>query len=365
MAQGLIAHRGLNPYAVGPSVLGAGPILHSVASVWRHAPAPYGPSFVTATRLVAAVFGTSITGEVLGLRLLELAGVVLLMVFLPRLARNLGAEPGVALWLGVLSPLAMFSFIASGHNDALMIGLLVAGLTLATEEKPVAALCLCALAMTVKFPAVAGVAFVGLGWLRSTSGRQRRRAAVLAVAVPVATVAGVTLASGLPWTWLGPDALRVPTELRVLPTPSVAVGTLAAHLLSLFGVAVSRGVTISVIDGVGAVAAAVALAWLALHVRRLDEVRLIAVALAVVVLVGPTVWPWYLLWGLVVLAATAAQRSKALAVAAALAMLVVGPSGSPLLLGPAYLVVVAGCLAGVVWLVRNRRWSAVALGSGA
>ena len=203
MAQGLIAHRGLNPYAVGPSVLGPGPVLDSVASVWRHAPAPYGPLFVTATRSVAAVFGTSITAEVLALRSLELAGVALLMVCLPRLARNLGADPGMALWLGVLSPLALFSFIASGHNDALMVGLLVAGLTLATEKRPTAALLLCALAMTVKVPAAAGVAFVGLGWLRSTKGRERRRAAAACVAVPVATVVGVTWATGLPWTWLG------------------------------------------------------------------------------------------------------------------------------------------------------------------
>jgi hypothetical protein len=362
MAQGLIAHSGLNPYAVGPSILGPGPILDSVASVWRHAPAPYGPLFVTATRVVAAVFGSSITAEVLALRVLEVAGVALIMVFLPRLARNLGAQPGVALWLGVLSPLAMFSFIASGHNDALMVGLLVAGLTLATEKRPIGALFLCALAMTVKFPAAAGVAFVGLGWLRSTSGRQRRKAAAFVLVVPVVTVVGVTLATGLPWTWLGPAALRVPTELRVLPTPSVAFGTLGAHLLALVGIGVRRGAVISVADGLCAIVAILAVLWLALHVRRFDEVRVIGVVLAVVVLAGPTVWPWYLLWSLVLLAATSAQRSKVVGVAAALAMLVVGPSGSPILRGNAYLVVVGACLIGVVWLVRDRRWATVALG---
>ncbi len=364
MAQGVIAHSGLNPYAVGPSVLGPGPLLASVASVWRHAPAPYGPFFVTATRLVAALFGTSITAEVLALRVLEVAGVALIMLCLPRLARNLGADPGVALWLGVLSPLALFSFIASGHNDALMVGLLVAGLTLASEGKPSAALFVCALAMTVKVPAAAGVVFVGLGWLRSTRGRERRRAAALVVAVPVVTVVTVTWATGLPWTWLGPRALRVPTELRVLPTPSVAFGTLLSHLLALVGVHLSRAASITVTDGLLATVAVVAVVWLALHVRRFDEVRLVSAALVVVVLAGPTVWPWYLLWGLVLLAATVSQRSKALAVAAAAAMLVVGPGGSPVLLGNAYLVVVGACLAGAVWLLRDRRWATVALGHG-
>jgi hypothetical protein len=117
-----------------------------------------------------------------------------------------------------------------------------------------------------------------------------------------------------------------------------------------------------VTDGLCATVAVVAVVWLALHVRRSDEVRLVGAALLVVVLAGPTVWPWYLLWGVALLAATSAQRSRVVAVAAALAMLVVGPAGSPVLLGNAYLVVTGACLAGVVWLLRGRRWTAVALG---
>ena len=122
VAQGLIAHHGLDPYTVGPDVLGPGHLLNSVASVWRSTPSPYGPLFVTISRGVAAVSGGSLIVQVIAYRLLELVGVVLCMVFLPRLARHLGTDPGVAVWLGVLSPLALFSFIASGHNDTLMIG---------------------------------------------------------------------------------------------------------------------------------------------------------------------------------------------------------------------------------------------------
>jgi hypothetical protein len=69
-----------------------------------------------------------------------------------------------------------------------------------------------------------------------------------------------------------------------------------------------------------------------------------------------------LLWGLSLLAATPAQRSKVVAVGVALAMLVVGPSGTPVLQGNAYLVVVGACVAGGIWLVRQRRWTAVMLG---
>ena len=96
---------------------------------------PTGPLFVLfSTRAVVSVSPSfDHVPRCLAFRILELVGVVLVMVFLPRLARHLGTDPGVALWLGALSPLAMFSFISSGHNDALLVGLLVAGVSLAVE----------------------------------------------------------------------------------------------------------------------------------------------------------------------------------------------------------------------------------------
>ena len=363
VAQGLIAHNGFNPYSVGPSVLGPGPVLESVASVWRHTPAPYGPLFVSVTRGTAALFGSSLVAEVLALRVLELFGVALLMWCLPRLARNLGADPGMALWLGVLSPLALFSFIASGHNDALMLGLLVAGLVLASENKPTGAILLFSLAATVKIPAAAAIAFVGMGWLRSTRGRERLWALARIVGVSAGTVLAVTWLSGLGWTWLGPSALRVPAELRVLPTPSVALGTLFSNLLSLLGLHAGRSPTITVTQVVFATSAVIAMVWLALQVRRLDEVQLLGCSLIVLVLASPAVWPWYLLWGLTLLAATRVQHSRLVAVGVAVAMLVVGPSGTPVLQGEAYLLVAGACAAGAVWLLRGRRWATVTLGS--
>ena len=51
----------------------------------------------------AAVAGGSLVSQILVFRPLELVGVVLLMVSLPPLARRLGNDPGLALWLGVLT----------------------------------------------------------------------------------------------------------------------------------------------------------------------------------------------------------------------------------------------------------------------
>ena len=362
MAQGLVAHGGHDPYTASASVLGPGPVLASVAEVWRHTPAPYGPLFVSSTRAVAALFGSSFTADILALRVLELAGVALVMVFVPRLARTMGADPGLALWLVVLSPLSLFSFIASGHNDALMLGLLVAGLALVAERRMTLGLCLCALAITVKIPAAGAVVFVGAGWLRSERGRERLWALARVVVVPVATVVAVTAASGLGFGWLGPSALRVPTDVRVLPTPSVAVGSLLGQVLSGVGVHVQRHAVVTVVQWVCVAASAVIVLWLLSKVRRPDDVRLLGVALAAFVLLSPTVWPWYLLWGLALLAAGAAQRARTLVVVGALAMLVVGPGGTPLLSGELFVPVVAVLVVAAWWLVRHRRWAAVALG---
>ena len=80
VGQGLIAHRGLNPYSVPPAALGNGPLLRSIASVWRHSPAPYGPLFVEMARAVTSVVRGSIVAEVLVMRAMEIAGMALIVV---------------------------------------------------------------------------------------------------------------------------------------------------------------------------------------------------------------------------------------------------------------------------------------------
>jgi alpha-1,6-mannosyltransferase len=107
--------------------------------------------------------------------------------------------------------------------------------------------------------------------------------------------------------------------------------------------------------------ALVATIWLLSRARTTDVVRLLGFALMVIVVAGPALWPWYLLWSLVPLAATSAQRSKALAVVAAVAMLAVRPNGSAVLTGDSYLVVLAGWAGLCAWLTRRRRWRGIVL----
>jgi alpha-1,6-mannosyltransferase len=271
----------------------------------------------------------------------------------------------MALWLGALSPLALFSFVASGHNDALMVGLLVAGVTVAVTGRMLPGLVLCALAATAKLPAAAAVVFLAVDRAGSETRGRRWRVLGEAVAVLAVVFVGVTVVCGDGWTWLGPTALHIPTELRVQSTPSVSLGVLFFHLLHPLGIPVTGSAVVTVTQDLVALATVVAIVWLLATVRRHEVVRSTALALILIVVGSPTVWPWYLMWGLVLLAATTAQRSNVLAVVAGLAMLVVGPSGHPLLGGSWYLVVSLGTLAGCGWLVRGRRWKEVVTGHAA
>jgi len=355
LAQGRLARSGLNPYVVAPAALGHGDLLSSVASVWRGTASPYGPLFVSVSHVGADLSGSSLVSGILVFRTLELAGVALMMVALPVLARGRGTDPGVALWLAVLSPLALFSFVSSGHNDALMVGLLLAGLAVGTSGRLRWGVALCALAATIKLPAAAGVVFLAADESTRVAVAARWRVIGESAAITAVVVVGVTVGAGLGWAWLGPTALHVPTELRVLITPLVSVGTFVHGVLHAAGLPVALHATVTVVQGIGAAAAVGGIVWMVLHTRGRDAVRLCGLSLVLFVVLSPTSWPWYLSWGVAVLAATSAQRSRALAATAGLAMLVVGAGGTPMLNGGAYWVTGPLVLAAGVWFVASGR----------
>jgi heme/copper-type cytochrome/quinol oxidase subunit 4 len=363
IAQGLLAHHGFNPYHVAPSALGHGPLLSSVASVWRNTASPYGPLFVMVSRATVTVAGSSLVSQILWFRGAELIGVAAIMVSLPRLSRRLGTDPGVALWLGALSPLALFSFIASGHNDALMVGLMVAGVTVAMEGRFSVGVALCAVAALIKVPAAVAIVFLAAVPLHAATGSAERWRVVLkTVLVTCVVIVGGTLVAGYGFTWLGPTALHVPTELRILATPAVSLGVLFHAIIHGIGVPVSQRAVVTATQYVCGVLVVAGVIWLLWNVHRLDVVRAIGLALVLFVVGSPTLWPWYLTWGITLLAATTAQRSKMLAAVAGLAMLVVGAGGTPMLNGVDYVVTAPLLLAGCAWFVWDRHWHTVVFG---
>ncbi|MCW2625881.1 MAG: hypothetical protein JWR48_2603 [Mycobacterium sp.] len=129
LAQSEISLQGLDPYRVGPAPgLGLGHVFTlSVPSLWRDTPAPYGPLFLWIGRGISALTGENIVEAVLFHRLVVLVGVGLIVWATPRLARRCGVAEVSALWLGPANPLLFMHLVAGIHNEALMLGLMLAG----------------------------------------------------------------------------------------------------------------------------------------------------------------------------------------------------------------------------------------------
>ncbi|HEV7653195.1 MAG TPA: polyprenol phosphomannose-dependent alpha 1,6 mannosyltransferase MptB [Mycobacteriales bacterium] len=335
-AQAQIAHAGLDPYSVGPVSL-PGPFLDEISGMWVDTPAPYGPLFLGLGRAVATVTGDRVVTTVFAMRLLAVAGVLLTAKYLPRLARAAGGDPRVAIWLGIANPLVLAHFIAGGHNDALMVGLVVAGLTIAieaTEERWVAlGVVLCSAAVLVKAPAAVAVAFLAWVWARQLTGRWVLvRASVRTGAVAAATIALLTGVTGLGFGWI--NQLNASGQVVAWTSIPTGIGMLVEVLRGIPNFVTYQDPVISAARLIGQVATAGILLWLWLKAGRIGWVRAAALALLVVVVLGPVVQPWYVLWGLTLLGATKLDRRVGLVAAGACFWLsmMIAPQGSNLFL---------------------------------
>jgi alpha-1,6-mannosyltransferase len=280
---------------------------------------------------------------VTALRLLSFAGVVLLAVWLPRLARTCGTEPSMAVWLGLLNPLVLLHVVSGGHNDGLMLGLLVAGLTLARQDRFAPALLLCLLAAAIKAPAALGAVYVGADWLRSCPDRRSRACTtVRAGAITAITATLLTAATGLGWGWLG--TLTTPARARSLLSPMTDIGLVAAKVAHRLGLASGDGWTVLLARVVGLALAAVICVAALTGRARWGSITGLGISLLAVVALGPVVQPWYVLWGTVPLAAAGPGGLRPLLVwmSAGLSLLVL-PNG-----GGANDLVTLGFLATVV-----------------
>ena len=358
-AQAQIAHAGLDPYSVGPVSL-PGPFLDEISGMWVDTPAPYGPLFLGLGRALATVTGDRVVTTVLAMRLLAVAGVLLTAKYLPRLARAAGGDPRIAVWLGIANPLVLVHLIAGGHNDALMIGLLVAGLTIAieaTEERWVAlGVVLCSSAVLVKAPAAVAVAFLAWVWARQLTGRMvLLRACVRTAVVALVTLAVITGATGLGFGWI--NQLNASGQVVAWTSIPTGIGMLIEVVRSVPNFVTYQDPVISALRLAGQAVTAVVLLWLWLRAGRIGWLRAAGLALLVVVFLGPVVQPWYVLWGLGLLACTRLDRRVVLVAAGGsfwLSMMI-APQGSNLFLevGPVIATSTAALVATLAVLGRS------------
>ena len=304
-AQGEMMSHHISPYQYGPSVLGAGSLFTKhVDPLWLNTPSPYGPLFLQMTGVVTSLSGHNLLVDLVLLKLLALAGVILIAVALPSLARSMGRDPAKAFGLAVLNPATILHGVGGAHNDVLMAGLLVAGLALAKRNHPVLGIVMCALAASVKVPAALGIIYIGWDWVSPhTSIRERVRPVVTAVLIGSTVMGALSLITGLGWGWL--SDLSGPGSVRSWLAPATGSGIFVTDVIHVFGISVGEQSVLSVTRAFGLIAALVIGVWLLLHADKKGSLRAIGLTLLAVVLLAPVVQPWYLLWGLVLLAPVA------------------------------------------------------------
>ncbi|MGU3294539.1 polyprenol phosphomannose-dependent alpha 1,6 mannosyltransferase MptB [Williamsia sp. M5A3_1d] len=373
LAQSAIAYRGMDPYVVSPvRGLGVGDVLtRSVPNLWRDTPAPYGPLFLWLGKGITGIVGDNLSAAILGHRIIALVGVALIVWALPRLARRCGVSPVAALWLGAMNPLLILHLVGGIHNEALMLGLMLAGIELcfraidsphrlrrvgtlmpsATGWLLIAGAATMAASSMVKISSMLAFGFVGIALARRWGAtlpalrhapraqwweRSRRSFWALAASagvlasILVAVVVSICLGTGLGFGWTSTlstgDVVRswmsMPTLLSVTGGRVGVVLGLGDHTQAMLDVARPVGQLIAGLFIVRWLLAALA--------GRLHPLGALGIAMATFVLFFPFVQAWYLLWAIIPLAAWATGRwfrIAAIAVSAVIAVVVL-PTGA-------------------------------------
>ena len=366
-AQGHLIATGLDPYRFSPSDV-PGIFADNVSPGWIHSTAPYGPLWLGLNHGLAALYGDHVFLAVFLLRVPVLAGLVLLLWGVPRLAERTGVRTDRAIWLTALSPLTIELILGAGHNDLLMAGLMACGAAFAVSDGPLArtllpAAAAMALATAVKSPAAIGVAFVVPLWLGRRSSRPGLRPALVATAQVIATAAvtfaAVSLITGFGLGWVhqvGASAktvnwLSIPTDAAILADVVTGHAHGASRLDHPMQTWRSAGLIVA--------AALIVMIWLLAMLialggdrHRLVErlkptasttISLLGLAMLTVIVLGPAVQLWYLIWALPFLTAmTSHRRTTITLVAMAIAMVyTVDPHGLSFTMKPTVVPIIA------------------------
>ncbi|WP_066897219.1 polyprenol phosphomannose-dependent alpha 1,6 mannosyltransferase MptB [Mycolicibacterium houstonense] len=361
LAQSEIGYIGLNPYQVGPATgLGLDHVFTlSVPSLWRETPAPYGPLFLWIGESISALTGENIVAAVLCHRIVVLLGVGLIVWATPRLARRCGVAEVSALWLGACNPLLFMHLVAGIHNEALMLGLMLAGTEFAlrgidatapllprplawphTREDwqhwyPAAMLLLGTVLITlssqVKLPSLLALGFVAmaLAWRLGGTVKAFFVASVPLGAVSLAVMALIGWASGLGFGWLSTLGTANVVRSWMSPPTLLALGT--GQVGILLGLGDHTTAVLALTRAIGVFLIAILVSWLLLAVLRgrLHPVGGLGVALGGTILLFPVVQPWYLLWAVIPLAAWATRPGfRGSAIAITLVVGIFGPTAN-------------------------------------
>jgi alpha-1,6-mannosyltransferase len=360
LAQGALLRDGLDPYVVGP-IENPNPLLDNVSPIWTITTAPYGPAFIMIARLITMLVGNHVIAGTMLLRLCMLPGLALLIWATPRLARHLGANAPIALWICVLNPLVIIHLMGGVHNEMLMVGLMTAGIALTFERHHVAGITLVAVGVAVKATAAIALPFLVWVWMRHLRDRRGYRplpafvaagAASVLILVTVFAVLSGLAGVGLGWLTALAGSVKIINWLTVPTATANLIHTVGGWFFPVDFYAV-----LHVTRAAGIVIIAVSLPLLWWRFRHDDRQALagIAWAMLVVVLFVPAALPWYYTWPLAVVAPLAQTRRAVAAIAgfSTWIMVIFKPDGAHGMYSWLHVLVATAC-AWIAWRTLSR-----------
>jgi len=184
---------------------------------------------------------------------------------------------------------------------------------MAKEKRPIVGILLCALATAVKAPAALGILYIGWSWLGTgVPVKDRVRPVVTAGLIGMGVLGVFSFVSGLGWGWI--SILGTPGVVRSWASPTTGIAFLVTGVAHVANVNLGVGGVLSVCRFLGMVAAAVSAVWLLLNSDRIGTLKALGTTMLLFVLLGPVVQPWYLSWGLILLAPVALGQLRSLVI---------------------------------------------------
>lgn len=352
-AQGILAARGLDPSTTGIAALGdpaTNPAVAAVDPTWRQVHSPYGP-VATVLEHGAYHLGGTPLGAVVLLRVLAVASVAAIGLTAAAIA---GPEHRrTALTLTILNPLLLLHVVAAAHLEGVLCACALAAFLALQRGHPHLAVALGCTAGMVKAPAIA-VAVVVVVVVVCREAEPGRRALTGAGLLTAAAATMVALSLLVPdgWGWLG--ALTTPGQGFTPDAPSTFAAILATPLFVWTGVttfATVSGVCQIIAMGVAAVIGF----WLLKTADRRTPAATAGQALLTASVLGPVIYPWYFLWGVVLLAPAARGRTRDWAVKLSALGAVMAVQGlATLTIGIVATLIIVVMTA---WVMHTNRWT--------
>jgi alpha-1,6-mannosyltransferase len=285
----------VNPYLHGPITVQSDPLIHFVGANWITTSTVYGPLF-TAFGYVLAPFDLAV--NVLAYKLFAGVSSLLVVVFVWKSAVLRGLNPVKAVTLVGLNPVTILYGVGGGHNDLVMLALLMGAVYLLLRDREGRSGGLIAVAAAVKLTGglLLPFALAEGRWRRNVRWPLTRLLA--GVAAATAAIAGLTV------VLFGSSVLHLLGTLESIQSHG-GPHSIPGWLLTVVGLHGWIGPVSAVLD----VAFVGCVIWLTVEVwrGRLDWITAAGWATVALLLTAGFLLPWYVAW-LIPLAALSADR---------------------------------------------------------